>query len=115
MAVNNNFPACHHIMLTEWWAALSKIVRIGRRGIKSREGIRMSPETKNKLSIGIVTSIFAVAGAVGGAGVVWGTQVTRVATLEKQVDVLFNMSMSLVRIEQATHDIQRRLDRLERH
>ena len=74
----------------------------------------MSPETKNKLSIGIVTSIFAVAGAVGGAGVVWGSQVNRVSTLEKQVEVLFNMSMSLVRIEQATHDIQRRLDRLER-
>jgi hypothetical protein len=82
----------------------------------------MSPEQRrNNVSIAFVSVAMAVAGTILGAGITWGSSITRLAAFERQVeaqsmriDALTSMQLSVIRIEQATTDILRRLDKIEK-
>ena len=63
----------------------------------------------------------ATAGTILGAGITWGSSITRLSSFERQVetqaariDSLMTMQLSVIRIEQATTDILRRLDKIEK-
>jgi hypothetical protein len=81
----------------------------------------MSPEMKCNMSLAVASLVMALTGIILGAGITWGSSLTRLSSAEKsieaqqvQINQLLQMQLSVIRIEQAVTDIARRLDRVEK-
>lgn len=73
----------------------------------------MSPESKNKCSIALVALIMTIIGTIIGASITTGATLSRLSTVERQVDAMQNAVFAIIRIESTVIQIDKRLERLE--